>query len=82
MTTTTARVRLMPNGRVSIPAAMRKRHGLEPGREVVFEDNGETIVIRSASSALADIQRQIREQSRSDYSVDDFLAERGGLWGD
>jgi len=34
------RAKVMPDGRVSLPADLRKRHGLSNGGEVIVEDTG------------------------------------------
>ena len=48
-----ARARVTPAGRVSLPADMRKRYGLALGGDVVIEDTGDAIVIRTVAQVVA-----------------------------
>ncbi len=41
------KARVMPDGRMSLPADLRKRHGLANGGEVIVEDVGDAIVLRT-----------------------------------
>lgn len=63
-----------PKGQVVLPKAIRKRLGIEPGDEVVVEDEGDHIEIRKAATLdslqgmfkdgpdmLADLEREHRE---------------------
>ena len=65
-------------GRLSLPAAIRKRHGLAQGGEVLVEDTGDAIVLRTLDQAVARAQAMSRRlvAGRPGASVDDFLAER------
>jgi AbrB family looped-hinge helix DNA binding protein len=38
--------RVTSKGQVVIPAEMRKRHGIQQGTRVVFEDHGDEIILR------------------------------------
>jgi AbrB family looped-hinge helix DNA binding protein len=38
--------RVTSKGQVVIPAEMRKRHGIQRGTRVVFEDHGDEIILR------------------------------------
>ena len=72
------RAKVTPEGRVSLPAAIRKRHGLAQGGEVLVEDTGDAIVLRTLDQAVARAQAMSRRlvAGRPGASVDDFLAER------
>jgi AbrB family looped-hinge helix DNA binding protein len=74
----TARARITPAGRLSLPADIRKRHGLGKGGEVLIEDRGNEIVIRTVSQAVARAQEISRKLTagKEGASVDDFLADR------
>jgi AbrB family looped-hinge helix DNA binding protein len=53
-----------PKGQVVLPKAMRERHGIQPGDEVVFDDNDEAIVVRRAPSkaeVLDDLVGMLRD---------------------
>ena len=46
----------MPDGRVSLPAELRKKHGLVGGGEVIVEDAGDAIVLRTLDQVVARAQ--------------------------
>ena len=72
------RARVMPDGRVSLPADLRKRHGLTNGGDVIVEDAGDAIVLRTLDQVVARAQELSRElvAGKPGASVDDFLADR------
>ena len=72
------KARVMPDGRVSLPADLRKRHGLAQGGEVIVEDTGDAIVLRTLDQVVARAQELSRKLTagRINTSVDAFLAER------
>jgi bifunctional DNA-binding transcriptional regulator/antitoxin component of YhaV-PrlF toxin-antitoxin module len=65
-------------GRLSLPARLRKQAGIEPDSEVLafFEDGGVVALTREA--ALAQVQRMAREArgNRKGSVVDEFLVGR------
>jgi bifunctional DNA-binding transcriptional regulator/antitoxin component of YhaV-PrlF toxin-antitoxin module len=68
----------MPDGRLSLPAELRRRYGLEHGGDVVVQDTGDAIVVRTISQLTAHVQAMSREilKGKPNASVDDFLADR------
>ncbi len=72
------KARVMPDGRVSLPADMRRRHGLDRGGEVIIEDTGDAIVLRTLDQIVARAQALSRQllAGKENVSVDDFLEER------
>ena len=50
------KARVMPDGRVSLPAELRKKHGLAQGGEVIVEDIGDAIVLRTVDQVVAQAQ--------------------------
>jgi AbrB family looped-hinge helix DNA binding protein len=72
------KARVMPDGRMSLPADLRKRHGLANGGDVIVEDTGDAIVLRTLDQVVARAQAMSRRLvgDRDGASVDDFLAER------
>jgi bifunctional DNA-binding transcriptional regulator/antitoxin component of YhaV-PrlF toxin-antitoxin module len=74
----TMKARVMPDGRVSLPADMRRRHGLDRGGEVIIEDTGDAIVLRTLDQIVARAQALSRQllAGKENVSVDDFLEER------
>jgi AbrB family looped-hinge helix DNA binding protein len=72
------KARVMPDGRVSLPADLRKRHGLSRGGEVIVEDTGDAIVLRTLDQVVARAQALSRRLTadKTGASVMDFLADR------
>ena len=41
------KAKVVPDGRMSLPADLRKRHGLGQGGDVIVEDAGDSIILRT-----------------------------------
>ena len=72
------RAKVMPDGRVSLPADLRKRHGLIHGGEVIVEDLGDAIVLRTLDQVVARAQALSRRLigDKAGASGADCLADR------
>jgi AbrB family looped-hinge helix DNA binding protein len=72
------KAKVMPDGRVSLPADLRKKYGLAHGGEVIVEDIGDGIVLRTLDQVVARAQALSRKllAGKGGASVDDFLADR------
>ena len=72
------RAKVMPDGRMSLPADLRKRHGLGNGGEVIVEDVGDAIVLRTLDQVVARAQDMSRRLIGGQVGacVEDFLADR------
>ena len=72
------KAKVMPDGRMSLPADLRKRHGLQNGGEVIVEDTGDAIVLRTLDQVVARAQELTRRliDGKAGASVDDFLTGR------
>ena len=72
------KARVMPDGRLSLPAELRKRHGLAQGGEVIVVDAGDAIVLRTLDQVVARAQALSRRlvEGRAGATVDDFLSDR------
>ena len=72
------KAKVMPDGRMSLPADLRKRHGLSQGGEVIVEDVGDAIVLRTLDQVVARAQELSRRLvgGQAGASVEDFLADR------
>lgn len=70
----------MPDGQMSLPPDLRERHGLGNGGEVIVEDTGDAIVIRTLDQVVARAQALSRRLvgDKAGASVEDFLADRAG----
>jgi bifunctional DNA-binding transcriptional regulator/antitoxin component of YhaV-PrlF toxin-antitoxin module len=73
-----AHARLTPEGTLTLPEDLRRRYGLIDGGDVVIEDTGDGLVIRTLPQAIARAQAMGRKflAEHPDASVDDFLADR------
>jgi AbrB family looped-hinge helix DNA binding protein len=70
-------VKITPNGRMSLPAELRKRLGLSDGGALFIHETPDGLVLRTAAQSVARAQaiaHQYLDPSRS--LVDDFLAFR------
>lgn len=73
----TLQVMITPNGRMSLPAAIRKRLGLEGGGAVLVEETADGVVLRTVEQAVARAQAIAKRYAdRPGTSVDDFIASR------
>lgn len=73
----TVQVNITPNGRMSLPASIRKRLGLEGGGAVLLEETGDGVVLRTVQQAVARAQAIAKKYAaHPDASVDAFLAAR------
>lgn len=74
----TTHVTISPNGRLSLPADLRKRLGLAKGGSLLVEETPDGIVLRTVAQAIAHAQAIARKYTEGmpGASVDDFLAQR------
>lgn len=74
----TIQVNITPNGRMSLPASIRKRLGLTGGGAVFLEETEDGVILRTASQAVARAQAIARRftDGNPEASVDAFLARR------
>lgn len=71
-------VNITPNGRMSLPADIRKRLGLAEGGQVFIEETDDGVVLRTAAQAVARAQAMAKRftAGKPEASVDAFLANR------
>lgn len=74
----TIQVNITPNGRMSLPADIRKRLGLTDGGAVYLDETADGVVLRTAAQAVARAQALAKQFTggNPDASVDAFLARR------
>ena len=72
------KAKVMPDGRVSLPADLRRKYGLETGGEVMVEDQGDAIVLRTLDHVVARAQALSRKllAGQNHASVEAFMADR------
>lgn len=71
-------VNITANGRMSLPADIRKRLGLTGGGAVLLEETDDGVVLRTVAQVVARAQALTRELTagKGDTSVDAFLRDR------
>jgi AbrB family looped-hinge helix DNA binding protein len=74
----TLQINITPNGRMSLPADVRKRLGLSGGGAVYLDETEDGVVLRTANQAVARAQALAKQYTAGnpDASVDAFLARR------
>ncbi|RSU79038.1 AbrB family transcriptional regulator [Sphingomonas sp. S-NIH.Pt3_0716] len=75
----TIQVNITPNGRMSLPADLRKRLGLSDGGAVFLEETADGVVLRTAAQAVAHaraIAKRYTESRKGEASTDAFIAQR------
>ena len=74
----TLQINITPNGRMSLPADVRKRLGLSGGGAVYLDETEDGVVLRTAGQAVARAQALAKQYTgcNPDASVDAFLARR------
>jgi len=74
----TVQVTIAPNGRMSLPADIRKRLGLSGGGAVLVEETSDGVVLRTVAQAVARAQAMARQytEGNPEASVEAFLAKR------
>ena len=72
------RVAITPNGRMSLPADIRKRLGLAAGGALLVEETPDGIVLRTVQQSIAHAQALAQKYTadKPGTSVDAFLANR------
>jgi AbrB family looped-hinge helix DNA binding protein len=74
---TEARAKVNESGRVVIPIQFREAMGIEPGDEVIFSSDGETLRIETQKQRIRRAQEYVRSFIPADVSlVDELIAER------
>lgn len=74
----TIQISMTPNGRLSLPADIRKRLGLAGGGSLIVEETPDGVILRTVAQSVAHARALARKYAadRPDASVDAFLANR------
>lgn len=76
-TRSVVRAQLSREGKLSLPAAQRRAAGIAPGAEVVIEQVGHELRIKSVAALLQELaERAALLVAGTDDTVDRFLADR------
>ena len=70
----TVQVTITPNGRMSLPADIRKRLGLAGGGALLVEETDDGVILRTVAQSIAHAQALARQYTAG--TVDAFLANR------
>jgi AbrB family looped-hinge helix DNA binding protein len=72
------RLHVASNGRIVLPAEVRKRLGLSEGGDLLMEETADGLVLRTVAHSVARARAIARRYlaDRPDVSVDAFLASR------
>lgn len=67
-----------PSGRVSIPADVRRRLGLEKGGKIMLDEEEHGLTLTTAMQRVRRAQALYREfsQGKPGFTVDEFIAEK------
>lgn len=68
--------KLIKGGKVVIPAELRRQFGFNEGDSVVFEKEGDRLVLKSRASMLRDIRAKVKAGLTKPISVDSYLREK------
>ena len=71
-------VKITPNGRMSLPADLRKRLGLSDGGALIVEETSDGVILRTVAQSVAHARALARQYTadKPEASVDSFLANR------
>lgn len=74
----TIQVNITPEGRMSLPAAVRKRLGVSGGGPILLEETDDGVVLRTVAQAVARAQALSRQllAGKDAPTVDEYIAER------
>lgn len=74
----TYHVNITPNGRLSLPAELRKRLGLTQGGALLIDVTDDGLMMRTVAQSVAHAQALAKRYTadKADASVDAFLANR------
>lgn len=74
----TIQVTITPNGRMSLPADIRKRLGLSAGGALLVEETADGVILRTLAQSVAHAQALARTYAAShpEASVEAFLTRR------
>lgn len=74
----TIQVTITPNGRLSLPADLRKRLGLAGGGALLVEETPDGVILRTVAQSVAHARALARKYAgdQPEASVDAFLERR------
>jgi AbrB family looped-hinge helix DNA binding protein len=80
---TTVRLKVGPDGRVLIPAELRRAAGIVPGDTVLAEIRDGAVEIATLATRIRRVQDMLAPYKQPGVSiVDEFIAEKRAMWGE
>lgn len=68
--------KLIKGGKIVIPAELRRELGFKDGDSLVFESDGERLVLKSRDAMLRDIRNKVKAGLTQPVSVDSYLRDK------
>ena len=68
--------KLIKGGKIVIPAQLRRQLGFKEGDSLVFESDGERLVLQSRDALLRDIRAKVKGGLSKPVSVESYLQEK------
>ncbi|MBC7987367.1 MAG: AbrB/MazE/SpoVT family DNA-binding domain-containing protein [Sphingomonadaceae bacterium] len=73
----TYEAKVIAGGKIVIPAKLRREMELEVGDRLVFEREGDRVVLKSFRQVIREVQESLKKYKRPGVSeVDEFIAAR------
>ncbi len=68
-------VKLYENGRILIPAELRKKWNLEPGQELLLKEDGDVAILTTRKNAINALKQEIKATLPEGISLVEQLIE-------
>ncbi len=68
-------VKLYENGRILIPAELRKKWNLEPGQELLLKEDGDVAILTTRKNAINALKQEIKATLPEGISLVEQLKE-------
>ena len=72
----TYHAKLIKGGKIVIPAELRREFGFKDGDTLVFEREGNAIVLSSQATQLKALQAKVRKYLKKPVSVESYLQDK------
>ena len=72
----TYHAKLIKGGKIVIPAELRREFGFKDGDTLVFEREGNKLVVKTYAEVIREVQAKAKRLIKKPFTVDSFLAEK------
>ncbi len=72
----TYHAKLIKGGKIVIPADLRREFGFKEGDSLVFEKEGDQLVIKSMEKVIQEVRSKVKMLIKVPFTVDDFIADK------